>query len=144
MERRIGNGSTEQNIKVSEDVNIVYNLQEDDPNPTMVGCVKLGRKPKKGITQDILPAECATMHDQFAVTPEYSSSVGKRIGRPACYPYEGPYDENNHSCGSHGSETHAAVYASNDSAVKKPQEISRKGKRKSNPKRESNKKRKTI
>ena len=111
MERRIGNGSTEPKYQGgSEDVNIVYNLQEDDPNPTMVGCVKLGRKPNKGITQDILPAECATMHDQFAVTPEYSSSVGKRIGRPACYPYTGSYNKNDRSCGSHGSETHAAVY----------------------------------
>ena len=70
----------------SKDVNIVYDREEEDPEPTMMGCVRIGKKPKN-IVSDILPSECATMHDKFAVTPKYTSTQGKGANRPSCYPH---------------------------------------------------------
>ena len=63
------------------------------------------------IVSDILPSECATMHDKFAVTPKYTSTQGKGAKRPSCYPFNDRYEKNDMSCGPHGSLTHAAVYA---------------------------------
>jgi len=110
----------------SPTVNIVYEMKEEEP-PTMLGCARIGRKPRK-ITTDILPAECAVMvkSEQFAVTPRFTSVPGNRMGRPACYPYSGKVNTDDKSCGPHGNMKYAAVYSTKSgAAVKIPAPASR-------------------